>query len=114
MTTTGRSAAPGGPAGRVRVLVWHRAPADGIAPVLAAYRSISRDLADTPGLLGNELLRAPGDPGSVVVASEWSSLDAFLAWERSAGHRTTTAPLRPFRDSDREPPYEVLEVLTGY
>jgi heme oxygenase (mycobilin-producing) len=93
---------------RVRVLVWHRVPAAERGAVEAAYRRISAALRGTPGLLGNELLAARGEPDRVLVMSEWQSLDAFEAWERGTGHRATTAPLRRYRDGDRS--FEVYEV----
>jgi heme oxygenase (mycobilin-producing) len=99
---------------RVRVLVWHRVPPDATETVADAYRTISQQLAGTPGLIGNELLRSPQQPDSMVVGSEWESLADFLAWERTDSHRSTTAPLRPYRDPYREPPYEVLEVVSAF
>lgn len=113
-TTAGRAAAVTGRTGRVRVLVWHRVDGGAVGDVVAAYDAISQALRGTPGLLGNELLRAPTDPSCLVVASEWESLEAFLAWEGSEGHRPTTAPLRAYRDSRRDPPYEVLQVIRAY
>lgn len=100
--------------GRVRVLLWHRATNGDRAALEAAYHAISRDLAGTPGLLGNELLHAPDDPERLVVASEWESLDAFRNWEQGATHRSTTAPLRTFRDTSRDRPYEILEVIATH
>jgi heme oxygenase (mycobilin-producing) len=89
-----RSAHP--PARRVRILVFAKA-AEADAPALeAAYRRISPGLAGTAGLLGNELLNDPDDPGGYVVMSEWESLAAFHAWEQGPAHQAATSPLRPF------------------
>ena len=95
---------------RVRVLVWHRAPARERAAVEQAYQQISAALAGTPGLLANELLHARGEQDSFVVMSEWQSLEAFEAWESGTQHRAITAPLRRYRDPGRGVPFEVYEV----
>jgi len=100
--------------GRVRVLLWHRAPAEGDEPVLAAYHAISLRLRGTPGLLANELLRDPSAKDRYVVISEWETMDAFRAWEQGPQHKGTTEPLRPFRDRDLAQPFEILEVVASY
>jgi heme-degrading monooxygenase HmoA len=97
--------------GRVRVLVWHRVPESERANVQAAHRQINEALRGTPGLLASELLGARSEPDSVVVMSEWESLAAFEAWESGTGHRGTTAPLRPYRDQQRERGFEVYQVI---
>ncbi|SCG34574.1 ATP-binding cassette domain-containing protein [Micromonospora inositola] len=66
------------------------------------------------GLLGNQLLRSAVDPASFVVMSEWTSLAAFQDWEGGATHRGATAPLRPYQDRRRQPPYEILETVAAY
>jgi heme-degrading monooxygenase HmoA len=76
-----------------------REPADDPGAVERAYHAISSELIGTPGLLGNRLLREPGDPTRYVVVSEWASLADHAAWER--GHQTTTSPLRPYVDPER-------------
>lgn len=98
--------------GRVRVLLWHRTPAQGDEAVLSAYHVISRRLRGTPGLLANELLRDPIAPDRYVVISEWESLEAFRTWEQGSQHKGTTEPLRPFRDLEQS--FEILEVVASY
>jgi heme oxygenase (mycobilin-producing) len=83
---------------RLRVLVYVVSPADEPNAVEVAYHRISQDLAGTPGLIGNELLRSVYEPLGFLVMSEWESLAAFRAWEQSSGHRRKTAPLRPYQD----------------
>ena len=99
---------------RARVLLWHRAPADDPGAVERAYEQISRQLSGTPGLLGNELLRATGEAGSLVVMSEWESLAAFRSWEETVQHRPSTSPLRPYQDRTRERFFEVYEVVAAF
>lgn len=96
--------------GRIRVLVWHKAPDAGPELVELAYQRVSAELDGTPGLLRSELLRGRRDPASLLVVSEWESLAAFEAWEQGPGHRPATAPLRPFRDNAPGRSYDIYEV----
>ncbi|GAA3703044.1 antibiotic biosynthesis monooxygenase [Nonomuraea antimicrobica] len=95
--------------GRARVLVWYVAPGDDPGAVERAYDQISGDLAGTPGLLGNELLRRLDDPLRVMVMSEWESLASFQKWEQGIDHRPATSPLRPYADR-----YEIYEVVSAF
>lgn len=90
-------------------MVWYLAPADDPEVVERAYERISGDLAGTPGLIGNELLKRAGDPRRVMVMSEWEDLASFEEWESGAEHRSTTSPLRPFVDR-----YEIYEVVSAF
>ncbi|MFI6847831.1 antibiotic biosynthesis monooxygenase [Kitasatospora sp. NBC_00085] len=99
----------------VRVLVYQIArDEEELAAVRAAYHQVSRRLAAVPGMLGNELLRQNHDPSSLVVVSRWESWSAFEAWERGAGHRDDTAPLRPFRDNRTGTPFAIYQVDAAY
>jgi len=100
-------------AGRVRVLVHAAAPSTGPEEVSAAYHAVSRELAGTPGLLGNELLRSVSDPDRFAVLSEWRDPEAFEEWERGAAHRATTAPFRPLQ-TDGGGAFGVYEVVDRY
>jgi heme-degrading monooxygenase HmoA len=101
-------------AGRVRVLLYLRAAESEVTAVEEAYHRISKDLAGTPGLLGNELLREAFDPGAFAVLSEWEELAAFQAWESGSAHRGTTSPLRRYQDSGRPRPFALYEVAAEY
>lgn len=106
--------ASGPDGGRVRVVVYARAePADAGA-LEEAYHRVSHDLAGTPGLLANELLRSVTDGQAYAVMSEWESVAAFSAWEQGATHRGTTAPLRPFQDRGRGATFEIYAVTAEY
>lgn len=111
-TATNDTAGPG--TSRARVLIYTAAPSDEPGAVEEAYHQISRDLAGTPGLLGNELLRATDDPAAFVVMSEWESLAAFRSWEEGAAHRGTTAPLRRYQRAPGGRPFGVYEVTAVY
>ncbi|MGY1434625.1 antibiotic biosynthesis monooxygenase family protein [Streptomyces reniochalinae] len=104
----------GGGAGRVRVLLYLRAAESEVAAVEEAYHRISKDLAGTPGLLGNELLRETSDPGAFAVLSEWENLAAFRTWESGSAHRGTTSPLRAYQDGERPRPFALYEVAAEY
>ncbi|MFE0021545.1 antibiotic biosynthesis monooxygenase family protein [Amycolatopsis sp. NPDC059021] len=96
----------------VRVLLYHRTEdADG---VLAAYHATSSRLAGVDGLYANEFLHSVHDPAGFVVVSSWRSLDAFVEWEQGASHRSSTAPLRPYRDAGMSRPFGVYRVLAAH
>ncbi|MFI8089641.1 antibiotic biosynthesis monooxygenase family protein [Streptomyces sp. NPDC086080] len=104
----------GAPPGRVRVLLYLRADDADVPAVTEAYHRISKDLAGTPGLRGNELLREVTDPGAFAVLSEWENLAAFTSWESGSAHRGTTSPLRRYQDSERPSPFALFEVAAEY
>lgn len=98
--------------GEVLVVLYHRT-ADRAA-ITGAYHEVSTLMADTDGLLGNELLRSPHDPDQYLVISRWCSLAAFDTWEQGPGHKPCTAPLRPFRDHLAARPFGIYEVTAAY
>ncbi|MFD8526711.1 antibiotic biosynthesis monooxygenase family protein [Streptosporangium canum] len=113
-TSATANGAGGSGASRARVLIYTAAPSEEPGAVEEAYHQISRDLAGTPGLLGNELLRAADDPAAFVVMSEWESLAAFRSWEEGAAHRGTTTPLRRYQRAPDGRPFGVYEVTAVY
>ncbi|WP_320065185.1 antibiotic biosynthesis monooxygenase [Micromonospora sp. RTGN7] len=111
---TGKVSGGGSDPARVRVLIHAAAPPTEPGAVEQAYHRISAELAGTPGLLGNELLRLADDPGRFVVMSEWASLAAFRSWEAGARHRGTTAPLRRYQQPPVDRPFGIYEVAATY
>lgn len=97
---------------RVFVSILATAPEEGA--VERAYHSISRELRGTPGLRGNELLRSLTEPRTFIVLSYWASLAAFQEWESGSSHRSTTAPLRPYRRRGDGPGFGIYEVWASY
>ncbi|MFJ9630092.1 antibiotic biosynthesis monooxygenase family protein [Streptomyces sp. NPDC091280] len=87
---------------------------DDAEQVVRAYHEASRRMAGTPGLLGNRLLHAVSDPRALVVVSRWRDRAAFEAWERGLAHKEQTAPLRPYRDLQRDRPFEIYRELARY
>ncbi|UNO40774.1 antibiotic biosynthesis monooxygenase [Streptomyces sp. MST-110588] len=102
-----------GARGQLRVVLYASAPESDPAAVTAAYHRISGELAGTPGLLGNELLRSLARPREYAVVSYWSGAREFRAWEEGAGHRTATAPLRPYQ-SAADGAFGIYEVIAAY
>jgi heme-degrading monooxygenase HmoA len=80
---------------RGRVLFLIRVPAARTADFLRAYERIRYQVAEgVDGHLVDQVCQAPQDPEQWLITSEWTSLAAFEAWERSAGHRELVRPLR--------------------
>jgi heme oxygenase (mycobilin-producing) len=98
--------------GHVRVLLF--LATDDLAGLTEAYQKVSAELAGTPGLVGNELMRSVHRSDGYLVASEWESLAAFTKWEQGAAHRAQTAPVRPYQDPDMAVPYGVYEVTASW
>ena len=98
--------------GLVRVLLYHRTDDEG--GIEAAYHKVSDELAGVPGLLGNELLRSVHEPGAFLVLSTWRDRAAFDSWEQGAGHKASTAPLRPYRDVANPYALGVFEQQAAY
>ncbi|WP_033324676.1 antibiotic biosynthesis monooxygenase family protein [Streptomyces yerevanensis] len=96
----------------VEVVLYHLS--DRGEDVLAAYHEASRRMVGTPGLLGNQFMNELGRPDSYVVVSHWDSWTSFETWERGAEHKDQTAPLREFRDTERDRPFEIYQVLASY
>ncbi|MEU5210216.1 antibiotic biosynthesis monooxygenase [Streptomyces sp. NPDC020742] len=99
--------------GQLRVVLYASAPESDPAAVTTAYHRISRGLAGTPGLLGNELLRSLARPHDYAVVSYWAGAQEFRAWEEGAEHRAATAPLRPYQ-SGAAGAFGIYEVVASY
>jgi heme-degrading monooxygenase HmoA len=83
------------PPPRARVLFLVRVPSDRRGAFLAAYEQIRHTVANgVPGHLVDQVCQASADSEQWLITSEWESLAAFSAWERSPGHRDLVKPLR--------------------
>jgi cytochrome P450/heme-degrading monooxygenase HmoA len=96
---------------RIRVLVWYRCRQPEFADFVARFHAIGTQLVGVPGLLGSELLGAHREEGSLVVMSEWESMQAFATWE--VGHQPTTEPLREYQDTTRPYRFELYHVVAS-
>jgi heme-degrading monooxygenase HmoA len=80
---------------RARVLFLVRVPAAHTGDFLRAYERIRYQVAEgVDGHLVDQVCQSSHDPEQWLITSEWTSLDAFEAWERSDGHRDLVCPMR--------------------
>jgi heme oxygenase (mycobilin-producing) len=78
-----------------RVVFLIRVPPDRADDFLTAYDKVRYAVAEgVDGHIRDQVCQAEDDPSQWMITSEWTSLDAFLAWERSPGHRSLVAPMR--------------------
>jgi heme-degrading monooxygenase HmoA len=59
-----------------------------------AYAALRERVEQAPGLLSHQLCESIDDPERWLVISEWTSLEASTAWDRSDEHDRLTAPMR--------------------
>ena len=77
---------------------------------LQAYESIRYEVASgVEGHIVDQVCRSPDDPDRWLITSEWRSLDDFLAWEETEGHRELARPLRDCFAEAMSLKYEVVE-----
>lgn len=77
---------------------------------LAAYEAIRQEVAaGVDGHIVDQVCRAPDDPESWAITSEWQTLEHFLAWERTEGHRDLVKPMRECFAEARSLKFEVWE-----
>jgi heme-degrading monooxygenase HmoA len=60
----------------------------------SAYAALVERAAEQPGLIGHQLCQSIDEADRWLVVSEWESLDASDAWDRSEEHGRLLAPLR--------------------
>lgn len=84
-----------GAAARARVVFLIRVPQDRTEQFLDAYSKVRFAVAEgVDGHICDQVCRAEHDPEQWMITSEWTSIDAFSAWERSPDHRSLVAPMR--------------------
>jgi heme-degrading monooxygenase HmoA len=77
---------------------------------LTAYGRIRDGVAGVRGHIVDQVCRLrDGDDETWLITSEWQSLECFLEWERSDGHRELAAPLRECIASARSLKFDVVE-----
>jgi heme-degrading monooxygenase HmoA len=80
---------------RARIVFLIRVPAEKTAEFLRAYDKIRYEVAEgVPGHLLDQVCQSLTDPEQWLITSEWESLDAFVTWEQSPGHRELARPMR--------------------
>jgi heme-degrading monooxygenase HmoA len=80
----------------IRVMVHAKVEEGTQAQFEAAFEQVRRNVAGTPGHLGDELLSAVDDPTAYILLSRWESREQFLAWVDAPIHRQLTVPMRPY------------------
>jgi heme-degrading monooxygenase HmoA len=78
-----------------------------------AWRRIAGEVRRADGNVRQALTRDPDDPDSFVVTSDWTSREAFGAFERSPEQDELTAPLRELRESARMTVHELVTNIEG-
>lgn len=58
-----------------------------------AYAALRQRVEQAPGLLSHHLCESIDDPERWLVISEWKTLEASTAWDRSDEHERFTAPM---------------------
>lgn len=59
-----------------------------------AYAALRERVERAPGLLSHQLCESIDDPHRWLVTSEWESVEASEAWDRSEEHARLIGPLR--------------------
>ncbi len=77
------------------------------------WRAIAEEVRGAPGNLRQALTRDPEDPDSFTVTSDWTSREAFGAFERSQEQDELTAPLRDLRASANMTVHELVVHIDG-
>jgi heme-degrading monooxygenase HmoA len=78
-----------------------------------AYAALRARLEQgVPGLLEHELCQNVDDPGRWILTSEWESLEASTAWDRSEEHDRLVRPLRECFERAASTKYLVRDGLT--
>lgn len=78
-----------------------------------AWNAISVKVRTAPGNLRQALLKAPDDPDSFVVTSDWETREQFQAFERSPEQDDLTAPLRAMRESASMTIHQLVRHVEG-
>jgi heme-degrading monooxygenase HmoA len=95
---------------RARVVFLIRVPLDRTAAFLKAYEKIRYSVAEgVAGHLVDQVCQSQDDPEQWLITSEWESLAAFQAWERSPDHRDLVRPLAECISERRSIPFLIHE-----
>jgi heme-degrading monooxygenase HmoA len=78
----------------VRLVVDVRIEPGSRAQLLSAYAALRERVEREPGLIGHQLCESTDDEERWLVVSEWESIEASNAWDRSEDHARLLASLR--------------------
>ncbi|GAB3433919.1 antibiotic biosynthesis monooxygenase family protein [Actinophytocola sediminis] len=97
-------------AARARIVFLIRVLAADTERFLAAYERIRYEVAGgVPGHVLDQVCQSPADPEQWLITSEWESLEHFVAWERSPGHRELAGPMRACMAEAKSIKFEIRE-----
>ena len=75
---------------------------------LERYQALHRRIEQgVEGHILHQLCRGVDDPARWLIASQWETLEASQAWERSPEHHELTMPMRECWDEAQRAGYEV-------
>jgi heme-degrading monooxygenase HmoA len=95
---------------RARIVFLIRVPEENRERFLTAYERIRYQVAEgVPGHLRDQVCQSTSDPEQWLITSEWESLDDFVAWEQSPGHRELAGPMRACMTEARSIKFVVRE-----
>lgn len=95
---------------RARIVFLVRVPAARTEEFLRAYENIRYEVASgVPGHVLDQVCQSPADPEQWLITSEWESLDDFVRWEQSPGHRELAGPMRACMTEARSIKFVVRE-----
>jgi heme-degrading monooxygenase HmoA len=77
------------------------------------WLAIAEEVRKAPGNLRQALSREMDDPDAFVITSDWSSREAFGAFERSPEQDDLTAPIRELRASATMTVHELVANIEG-
>jgi heme-degrading monooxygenase HmoA len=78
-----------------RIVFLVRVPRERTEEFLQAYENIRYDVASgVQGHILDQVCQSPADPEQWLITSEWETLDDFVRWEQSPGHRDLAGPMR--------------------
>jgi heme-degrading monooxygenase HmoA len=79
---------------RGRVVFLITVPAERQAAFLEAYEAVRDTVAGVDGHLVDQVCQSSTDPEQWLITSEWETIEHFLAWEATPGHRELAKPMR--------------------
>lgn len=96
--------------GRARIVFLVRVAAERTDEFLRAYEKIRYEVAEgVPGHILDQVCQSPADPEQWLITSEWESLDHFVRWEQSPGHRDLARPMRECMSEARSIKFVIRE-----
>ena len=95
---------------RARIVFLIRVPEENREKFLQAYEQIRYEVAEgVPGHVLDQVCQSTTDPEQWLITSEWESLDAFIEWEQSPGHRELARPMRECMTEARSIKFAIRE-----